>query len=194
MSRMLIIGPPGSGKGTQAEQLSEQLGIVPISTGEIFRTNVRDRTDLGLEAQKYVDSGDFVPDNITNAMVLERLGRADTQNGFLLDGYPRTMDQVGTLDSFLAETDCELDLAIELQADSEELIQRLMQRGKQSRRSDDNELVISHRISLYGEQTRPIISLYAARRILVQIDGSGEPREVTDRVLRAIGAAHDSVD
>lgn len=186
MSRMLIIGPPGSGKGTQAEKVSDQLGIVPISTGDVFRTNIRDCTDLGLEAQKHVDRGDFVPDSITNAMVVERLSQADAQKGFLLDGYPRTVSQVERLDTFLAEADYELDLAIELQADSEVLIQRLKQRGMQSARSDDNESVIRHRIDLYEDQTRPIVSVYAARKILVQINGIGEPGEVTDRVLRAI--------
>ena len=184
---MLIIGPPGSGKGTQAEQLAKKLGIVPISTGEIFRTNIKDRTELGLEAKRHVNSGNFVPNSITNAMVMERLSREDVQEGFLLDGYPRTLDQADRLDTFLAGTDRELDLAVELQVGAEELMQRLTERGKQSERSDDNESVIRHRIRLYDEQTRSIVSAYAARKILVQVNGLGDPQKVTGRVLRAIG-------
>lgn len=187
MTTMLIIGPPGSGKGTQAEQLAKKLGIVPISTGEIFRTNIKDRTELGLEAKRHVNSGNFVPNSITNAMVMERLSREDVQEGFLLDGYPRTLDQADRLDTFLAGTDRELDLAVELQVGAEELMQRLTERGKQSERSDDNESVIRHRIRLYDEQTRSIVSAYAARKILVQVNGLGDPQKVTGRVLRAIG-------
>jgi adenylate kinase len=186
MPRMLIIGPPGSGKGTQAEQLSQHLGIVPISTGEIFRSNIGAKTALGRQAKKHVDKGDFVPDEITNEMVMERLRRTDSQQGFLLDGYPRTMEQVDTFDAFLAKSGCSLNMAIELQVNAEELVQRLVERGKQSNRSDDNESVIRRRIRLYEQQTRPIISIYADRNILLQINGIGGPREVTERVLSAM--------
>lgn len=170
---MLIIGPPGSGKGTQAEQLSQHLGIVPISTGEIFRSNIGAETALGRQATKHVDKGDFVPEEITNEMVMERLRRTDSQQGFLLDGYPRTMEQVDSFDAFLAKSGCSLNMAIELQVNAEELVKRLVERGKQSNRTDDNESVIRRRIRLYEQQTRPIISIYADRNILLQINGIG---------------------
>ena len=122
MTRMLIIGPPGSGKGTQAERISERLGVVAISTGDIFRANVKGETPLGVEAKKYMDAGDFVPDSVTNKMVRDRLSEDDVENGFLLDGYPRTTAQVDYLDEILAEGDQKLDVVLQLTADDEELV------------------------------------------------------------------------
>ncbi len=190
MTRMLIIGPPGSGKGTQAERISERLGVVAISTGDIFRANVKGETPLGIEAKKYMDAGgDFVPDSVTNDMVRDRLSQSDVENGFLLDGYPRTTAQVDYLDQILAEGEQELDVVLQLTADDEELVTRLLGRAKETGRSDDNETVIRHRLDLYHEQTEAVVAKYAERGILTQVDGIGGIDEVTDRVLTAIESA-----
>jgi adenylate kinase len=186
---MLIIGPPGSGKGTQAERISERLGVVAISTGDIFRANVKGETPLGIEAKKYMDNGDFVPDSVTNKMVRDRLSESDVENGFLLDGYPRTTAQVDYLDEILAEGEEKLDVVLQLTADDEELVQRLLGRAKETGRSDDNEAVIRHRLDLYHEQTEAVVAKYAERGILTQVDGIGPIDEVTDRVMQAIKAA-----
>ncbi|GAP55630.1 adenylate kinase [Arthrobacter sp. Hiyo6] len=186
MTRMLIIGPPGSGKGTQAERISERLGVVAISTGDIFRANVKGETPLGVEAKKYMDAGDFVPDSVTNKMVRDRLNEDDVDGGFLLDGYPRTTAQVDYLDGILAEGDQKLDVVLQLTADDEELVKRLLGRAKETGRSDDNEGVIRHRLDLYHEQTEPVVAKYAERGILTRVDGIGGIDEVTDRVMEAI--------
>jgi len=183
---MLIIGPPGSGKGTQAERISERLGVVAISTGDIFRANVKGETRLGIEAKRYMDAGDFVPDSVTNNMVLDRLNEDDVENGFLLDGYPRTTAQVNYLDEILAEGDQKLDLVLQLTADDKELVTRLLARAKETGRSDDNEAVIRHRLDLYHEQTETVVAKYAGRGILRKVDGLGKIEEVTDRVMSTI--------
>ncbi|WP_354148705.1 adenylate kinase [Arthrobacter sp. 754] len=183
---MLIIGPPGSGKGTQAERISERLGVVAISTGDIFRANVKGGTPLGLEARKYMDNGDFVPDSVTNEMVRNRLSQDDAKNGFLLDGYPRTIAQVDYLDGILAAADQELGVVLQLTADDEELVSRLLGRARETGRSDDNESVIRHRLDLYHQQTEAVVARYARRGILAQVDGIGGMDEVTDRVLGSI--------
>ncbi|WP_354239290.1 adenylate kinase [Arthrobacter sp. UYEF20] len=183
---MLIIGPPGSGKGTQAERISERLGVVAISTGDIFRANVKGGTPLGLEAKKYIDSGDFVPDSVTNKMVRDRLLQEDATPGFLLDGYPRTTCQVDELDGILASGDQVLDVVLQLTADDGELVSRLLHRAKETGRSDDNEAVIRHRLDLYHEQTEAVVAKYAERGILTQIDGMGGIDDVTDRVMRRL--------
>jgi adenylate kinase len=184
MTRMLIIGPPGSGKGTQAERISDRLGVVAISTGDIFRANVKGETPLGVEAKKYM-----VPDSVTNKMVRDRLSEADVENGFLLDGYPRTTAQVDYLDQILADGDQKLDVVLQLTADDEELVARLLGRAKETGRSDDNEAVIRHRLDLYHEQTEAVVAKYAERGILTQVDGIGQIDEVTDRVMQAIKEA-----
>jgi adenylate kinase len=189
MTRMLIIGPPGSGKGTQAERISERLDVVAISTGDIFRANVKGETPLGLEAKKYMDNGDFVPDSVTNKMVRDRLREPDVENGFLLDGYPRTTAQVDELDDILAEADAKLDVVVQLTADDEELVARLLGRALETGRSDDNEAVIRHRLDLYHEQTEAVVARYAERGILSRVDGIGGIDEVTDRVMGAIKEA-----
>ncbi|MBT2555954.1 adenylate kinase [Arthrobacter sp. ISL-5] len=180
---MLIIGPPGSGKGTQAERISERLDVAAISTGDIFRANVKGETPLGIEAKKYMDAGDFVPDSVTNKMVRDRLSEADVQDGFLLDGYPRTTGQVDYLDYIIAGKDDKLDVVLQLTADDEELVARLLGRAKETRRSDDNEAVIRHRLDLYHGQTETVVAKYAERGILVRVDGIGGIGEVTDRVM-----------
>ncbi|ABK03373.1 adenylate kinase [Arthrobacter sp. PvP102] len=186
MTRMLIIGPPGSGKGTQAERISERLGVVAISTGDIFRANVKGGTPLGVEAKKYMDNGDFVPDSVTNEMVRSRLSQDDAKEGFLLDGYPRTVAQVDYLDGILASGDRKLGVVLQLTADDEELVSRLLGRARETGRSDDNESVIRHRLDLYHEQTEAVVARYAGRGILAQVDGIGGIEEVTDRVLGSI--------
>ncbi|WP_200951896.1 adenylate kinase [Arthrobacter sp. Soil736] len=183
---MLIIGPPGSGKGTQADRISERLGVVAISTGDIFRANVKGETTLGVEARKYMDAGDFVPDSVTNKMVRDRLSEDNVENGFLLDGYPRTTAQVDYLDEILANGEQKLDVVLQLTADDEELVTRLLGRAKDTGRSDDNEAVIRHRLDLYHEETEAVVAKYAERGILTQVDGIGAIDEVTDRVMDAI--------
>ena len=186
MTRMLIIGPPGSGKGTQAERISECLGVVAISTGDIFRANVKGETPLGIEARGYMDAGDFVPDSVTNLMVRDRLNEADVQDGFLLDGYPRTTAQVDYLDGILVGRDNRLDFVLQLTANDEELVARLLGRAKETGRSDDNEAVIRHRLELYHEQTEAVVAKYAGRGILARVDGIGGVGEVTDRVMSTL--------
>lgn len=186
MTRMLIIGPPGSGKGTQAERICVELGIVAISTGDIFRANVKGETPLGLEAKKYMDNGDFVPDSVTNRMVRDRLSQDDVVNGFLLDGYPRTTAQVDELDDILGTAGIVLDVVVQLTADDEELVKRLLGRAQETGRSDDNETVIRHRLDLYREQTEVVVARYAERGILAKVDGLGDMDDVTARIMDAI--------
>ena len=187
MTRMLIIGPPGSGKGTQAERISERLGVVAISTGDIFRAHVKGGTPLGVEATRYMDAGDFVPDSVTNEMVRNRLSQDDAGSGFLLDGYPRTVAQVDYLDGILAAGEQELGVVLQLTADDEELVSRLLGRARETGRSDDNESVIRHRLDLYHQQTEAVVARYAGRGILARVDGIGGIDDVTDRVLACIG-------
>ena len=183
MTRMLIIGPPGSGKGTQAERISERLGVVAISTGDIFRAHVKGGTPLGIEAKKYMDAGDFVPDSVTNEMVRSRISQDDVDNGFLLDGYPRTAAQIDYLDAVLAAGGLTLDVVLQLTADDEELVRRLLGRAIEAGRNDDYEAVIRHRLDLYHQQTEAVVATYARRGILTRVDGLGSIDEVTARVM-----------
>ncbi|GAB3752949.1 adenylate kinase [Zhihengliuella somnathii] len=187
MTRLLIVGPPGSGKGTQAERISEKLGVVAISTGDIFRANVKGGTPLGLEAKKYIDAGDFVPDSVTNNMVRDRLAQEDVAEGFLLDGYPRTSAQVDELDSILGDNGQELDAVLMLTVDDDELVTRLLKRAELEGRADDTEDVIRHRLALYHEQTAVVVDRYRERGIVHEVNGLGEVDEVTSRVLSALG-------
>lgn len=185
MTRMLIIGPPGSGKGTQAERISGRLGIVAISTGDIFRANVAGGTPLGIEAGKYLDAGDLVPDSVTNEMVRDRLSGTDAREGFLLDGYPRTIEQVAYLDGILAGGDHKLDVVLQLTADDDELVARLLDRAREAGRSDDTEAVIRHRLTVYHGQTGGVVAHYAERGILIRVDGIGPIDEVTERAMQS---------
>ena len=186
LMRLLFVGPPGAGKGTQAAIVADQYAIPQISTGDIFRANVSAGTDLGLKAQGFMDAGEYVPDEVTNEMVRSRLGEPDTTNGFLLDGFPRTADQVDALDAILDEAGTPLDAVLVLEVDLEELISRLLERAKTSGRSDDTEEVIRRRQEVYFAQTQPVLDLYSARGLLVRVDGSGSVTEVADRVGRAL--------
>ena len=185
-ARLLLIGPPGAGKGTQAHRLSQALGVPAISTGDIFRANLRAETELGLQAKAYMDAGDNVPDTLTNDMVRDRLSQPDAAAGFLLDGYPRTTDQVRALDEFLAAHDASMDVVVELVAHPDIVIERLKQRALDQGRADDDESVVRHRLQVYAEQTAPLIDVYDARGLLAKVDGIGEIAEVTERIESAL--------
>ncbi|MDI3331528.1 MAG: adenylate kinase [Micrococcus sp.] len=186
MTRMLIMGPPGSGKGTQAARIADKLGIVAISTGDIFRYNVKEMTELGKEAKKFIDNGDFVPDDVTNRMVADRLSQSDAELGFLLDGYPRTAGQVEALDAMLREAGQELSVVVELTVPDEELVTRLLHRAEVEGRADDTAEVIQHRLDLYHEETQAVIESYADRGIVTRVDGTGLIDDVTERLLQAV--------
>lgn len=186
--RIVLMGPPGAGKGTQAAVIAEALAIPHISTGEIFRANVGEGTELGIEAKKYMDKGEYVPDSITNAMVADRLAQPDTSNGFLLDGYPRTLEQVGELEKILENLGTPLDEVVEITANTEEVIARLLNRAKLEGRADDTEEVIRRRMEVYAEQTEPLTAVYSDKGLLVQVDGMGSVEEVSARLLAAINA------
>lgn len=189
MVRLLLVGPPGAGKGTQAARLAEAYGIPAISTGDIFRANVRDETPLGVEAKGFMDRGEYVPDSLTNALVADRLGHDDCVPGFLLDGYPRTVDQVRALDEVLADQGEKLDVVVELTADPDVVVNRILLRAKDSGRSDDaDETVIRNRLALYSRETAPLIEVYGGRGLLVSVDGIGEIADVTARITAALRA------
>jgi adenylate kinase len=183
VTTVVLMGPPGAGKGTHAELLAGRLGVPVISTGDIFRAQVAAATDLGRTAQRYLDSGEYVPDQVTNAMVRERLAADDTRPGFLLDGYPRTLDQAAVLDEILATQNRSLTACVVLQVDSEALVRRLLRRAQIEHRSDDTEDVIRRRLQVYADQTIPLISLYGERGLLHEIDGNGDITEVRERVF-----------
>ena len=186
MIRLVILGPPGAGKGTQATQLAEHFGIPAISTGDIFRSNIAASTELGQQVKAIVDSGGYVPDEVTNAMVRDRLAEPDTAHGFLLDGYPRTRAQVAELDTMLAARGHQVDAVVELTADTDEIVARLLKRAQTDGRSDDTEDVIRHRQAIYTEQTAPLTSVYDERGLLVQVDGMGEVDAVSARLFGAL--------
>jgi adenylate kinase len=188
MTCLLLIGPPGAGKGTQASSLAQHFGIPAISTGDIFRANVKNETELGILAKGYMDRGEYVPDSLTNALVKDRIAQPDAQEGFLLDGYPRTIDQVQELDGFLAEMGQKLDVVVQLTADSEELIRRLLQRAIEQGRADDTPEVIRKRQEVYEEQTAVLIDIYNARSLVAKINGLGEIQDVTGRIIEALQA------
>ena len=181
------MGPPGAGKGTQAKFIAEHFSIPAISTGDIFRANVTEGTELGVEAKRYMDAGEYVPDEVTNLMVRNRLAEPDAADGFLLDGYPRTLAQVEELDGMLEAAGQELDAVLCLTVDKDEIVHRLMQRAQVEGRADDTEDVVRHRQDVYVEQTAPLIEVYRDRGICHEVDGMGEVSEVTARLLAALG-------
>ena len=185
-SRLVLLGPPGAGKGTQAARLAERLGVPAISTGDIFRSNIKNGTELGRRVQDITASGALVPDELTNELVRDRLAQGDAVDGFLLDGYPRNVAQVAALDEILAAAGTELDLAVELTVDPQVVVDRLTKRAQIEGRADDTEDVVRHRLDVYAEQTAPISRVYAARGLLVQVDGLGEVDEVTARLMAVL--------
>jgi adenylate kinase len=190
--RLILMGPPGAGKGTQAKIVAGGFGIPAISTGDIFRANVSEGTPLGLEAKRYMDAGEYVPDEVTNRMVRNRIDEPDAQPGFLLDGYPRTLAQVEELDGMIKFTGHRLDAVVVLDVEREELVQRLLARAQVEGRTDDTEDVIRRRQEVYGEQTEPLIDVYRDRGILHEVDGTGEVDEVTRRILEALSGVEES--
>lgn len=185
-ARLVLLGPPGAGKGTQAARLAERIGIPAISTGDIFRTNIKDGTDLGRQVQGFTSTGALVPDELTDALVRDRLLQEDARQGFLLDGYPRNAAQVAALAAVLTEAGTQLDAVVELTADTDAVVERLLKRAEIEGRVDDTEPVIRHRLSVYSEQTAPIAQVYADQGVLVRVDGIGEVDEVTERMLSAL--------
>jgi adenylate kinase len=211
--RIVLVGPPGAGKGTQAEFIADHLSIPKISTGDIFRQNVSQGTPLGAEAKKYMDAGDLVPDEVTIAMVKDRISEPDARGGYLLDGFPRNVAQAKTLDAMLDEIGHHLDMVMELVVDDEEVVRRLAGRrtcrdcgqiwhivfdppadpehcdrcnGALFQRDDDKEATIRHRLEVYNEQTAPIVDYYADRSILVGVDATGPVEDVTERAIAAL--------
>lgn len=211
--RLVLVGPPGAGKGTQAQFVAAYFAIPKISTGDIFRANVSQGTELGVSAKRYMDAGDLVPDKITNAMVRDRLAEDDAGDGFLLDGFPRTVPQAETLDTMLAELGTKLDVVLELVVDDEEVIRRLSGRrtcrtcghiwhidfdpptkdgvcdscgGELFQRDDDLPETIRHRLEVYAEQTAPLVAFYADRGILIGIDATGPVDDITERATDAL--------
>jgi adenylate kinase len=188
MTRLLIVGPPGAGKGTQAARLASAFGIPAIATGDIFRHNIADKTALGIEVKAIVDAGDYVPDSLTNALVTSRLEQEDAREGFLLDGYPRTLDQVAYLDELLASKGQSLDAVIRLVADQEEVVSRLRKRAVDQGRVDDSEAAIRHRQEVYARETTPLIEVYRDKGLLIEVDGLGEIDDVSTRISDALSA------
>lgn len=190
--RLIIVGPPGAGKGTQASRIAASFGIPAISTGDIFRANIKNETDLGKQVKDILSSGGYVTDEVTNAIVRDRLHEDDAAQGFLLDGYPRTLAQVDALDAMLAEDGHALDAVLELTVDEEAVVQRLIKRAEIEGRSDDTEQVIRERQAIYRKETAPLAELYGQRGLLVQVDGMGEVDEVTTRIEQALRGAQGS--
>lgn len=184
--RLIMMGPPGAGKGTQAKYIAEHFKIPAISTGDIFRANVSEGTELGIEAKRYMDAGDYVPDEVTNKMVRNRIDESDAVSGFLLDGYPRTVAQVEELDGMITYTGHQLDAVVVLTVDEDEIVERLLQRAQTEGRADDTEDVIRRRQEVYAEQTEPLIEVYRGRGLLVEVDGMGEVTDVTQRIFEAL--------
>ncbi|MFJ6131974.1 adenylate kinase [Janibacter terrae] len=186
--RLIILGPPGAGKGTQATAIARHYGIPAVSTGDIFRANIKNETELGLQVKEILATGGYVSDDITNAIVEARLDEADAEPGFLLDGYPRTTAQVTALDAMLAKSDHSVDKVLELVVDDEVVVQRLLKRAELEGRVDDTEDVIRERMAIYHRETEPLSDAYEARGLLVTVDGEGEVEDVARRIFAALDA------
>jgi adenylate kinase len=188
LTRLLIVGPPGAGKGTQSVRLTTSFGIPAIATGDIFRANIKNQTELGKQVSAIINAGDYVPDSLTNDLVASRLQEDDARDGFLLDGYPRTLDQLGFLDDLLARDGVALDTVIQLIAEQDELVSRLLKRAHEEGRSDDTEDTIRHRQDLYLRETAPLIAVYKDRGLVVEIDALGQVDDVSARIEEALRA------
>jgi adenylate kinase len=180
--RVVLLGPPGAGKGTQAQKLSEKLGIPQISTGDLFRRNISEGTPLGVEAKRYLDAGDLVPSELTNKLVEDRIEQEDAAAGFILDGYPRSVEQAKAFDEMLKNHNTKLDAVLEFSVSEEELFERLKGRG----RADDTEEVIHNRMQVYRDETEPLLEYYSHNN-LQTVDAVGALDEVFARALRALG-------
>ncbi|MDW4573899.1 adenylate kinase [Microbacterium sp. M3] len=188
MTRLLIVGPQGSGKGTQGIRIAEAFGVPAISTGDVFRAAVAEGSELGTQVKAIIEAGDLVSDELTSAVVRERLSQADAENGFLLDGYPRNVAQVMHLDEFLQGRDEELDAVILLDVPRDESISRIALRAREQGRTDDTEEVIANRLAIYERETSPIIGVYESRDIVDRVDGVGTFDEITERIVSALEA------
>ncbi|MEO6957912.1 MAG: adenylate kinase [Antricoccus sp.] len=188
--RVVLLGPPGAGKGTQAQLLSDELGVPQVSTGDIFRANVGQGTKLGLLAKTYMDAGNLVPDEVTVAMIRDRLSQPDAQHGYLLDGFPRTVAQAQALDAFLAEFGHPLDGVLEIQVPDEAIVERLSSRRAPdgSVRDDDKPDVVRHRLTVYAQETAPLVDFYRLRQLVHPVDGIGDVKEITRRALAALAS------
>ena len=184
--RLVVLGPPGAGKGTQAVRLADHFACADVATGDIFRANVAEGTELGRAAQEYMDRGDLVPDEVVIAMVMERLAESDCDGGFVLDGFPRTVNQAEALDRRLVDLGVPLHAVLYFEADEEELLRRLAGRAAAQHRADDAEQTIRHRLEVFGIKTRPLIDYYAHRGLLIKVDAIGPIEVVTKRILAAI--------
>jgi adenylate kinase len=188
MPNLLIVGPPGAGKGTQAVRIAEALGVPAVSTGDIFRQNIKEQTELGQRVSAILDAGEYVPDSLTNELIDDRLAQDDAEGGYLLDGYPRTAGQVEFLDGVNLRRGEELHGVIRLVADTDEVVRRLLARAADQGRSDDTEAVIRHRLDVYERETAPLIAIFAERGLVVEVDGIGAVDEVTERILAGLTA------
>jgi adenylate kinase len=188
LTRLLIVGPPGAGKGTQAARITQTYGVPDVSTGDIFRANIKNQTPLGVQVKAIIDAGDYVSNDLTNALVTSRLEEDDARGGFLLDGYPRTLEQVQYLDELLAGKGQALDAVIQLVADQDEVVARLRKRAIEQGRTDDTEEAIRHRQEVYARETSPLIAVYRDRGLLIEVDGLGEIDDVAGRISEALAA------
>ncbi|WP_072312784.1 adenylate kinase [Agrococcus sp. Marseille-P2731] len=186
MPNLLIVGPPGAGKGTQAARIADTLGIPAVSTGDIFRQNIKEQTELGQRVSAMLDAGEYVPDSLTNELIDDRLAQTDAEGGYLLDGYPRTAGQVEFLDGVNLRRGEQLDGVVRLVADTDEVVRRLLARAQEQGRSDDSEEVIRHRLEVYERETAPLIAIFGERGLVVEVDGIGAVDEVTERILAGL--------
>lgn len=186
MSNLLIVGPPGAGKGTQAARIAATLGVPAVSTGDIFRQNIKEQTELGQRVSAILDAGEYVPDSLTNELIDDRLAQPDAEAGYLLDGYPRTAGQVEFLDGINLRRGEQIDAVIRLVADSDEVVRRLMLRAQEQGRSDDTEEVVRHRLDMYERETAPLIAIFGERGLVLEVDGIGSVDEVTERIVAGL--------